>query len=155
MTDLTIRTTGFDQLERDWLELAADLGPAKARTTLNRPMRQAIQLVANTIRANTPVDTGRLRDSVNTNAGRARRSELRTGAFSMNDVVVARAGWFWRGQSNWFQALAVEYGTRTQPAQMVLRNALRSNSTAMLQQLSTGIRQAIIRRTARFARTGR
>ena len=155
MPNLTVRTNGFDQLEKDWLELAEDIGPAKARTTLNRPMRQAVEIVADDIRANTPIDSGGLRDSVNTNAGRARRAEVSSGVFDTNDVVVARAGWFWRGESRWFQALAVEYGTRTLPAQMVLRDALMSNTTEMLQTLSTGIREAITKRTARFRNTGR
>ena len=155
MTDLTVRTTGFAELEDNWLELAEDLGPAKARTTLNRPMRQAVEIVADEIRENTPVDSGGLRESVATNAGRARRAEVSSGVFDTNDVVVARAGWFWRGESRWFQALAVEYGTRTAPAQMILRDALMSNTQAMLNELSKGIEQAITKRTARFRNTGR
>ena len=155
MTDFTVRTNGFAELEENWLELARDLGPAKARTTLNRPMRQAVEIVADELRETTPVDSGGLRESINTNAGRARRAEVSSGVFDTNDVVVARAGWFWRGESRWFQALAVEYGTRTLPAQMVLRDALMSNTTEMLQTLSTGIREAITKRTARFRNTGR
>ena len=155
MPDLTVRTTGFAELEENWLELAEDLGPAKARTTLNRPMRQAVEIVADEIRENTPVDSGGLRESVATNAGRARRQEVSSGVFDTNDVVVARAGWFWRGESRWFQALAVEYGTRTAPAQMILRDALMNNSAKALEMLSTGIEQAITKRTARFRNTGR
>lgn len=155
MAEFNVQLTGFAELERDWLALANDLGPARARTTLNRPVRQAIEIAADDIRENTPVDTGDLQRSVNTNSGRARRSELRSGVFDANDVVVARAGWFWRGESMWFQALAVEYGTSQQPPRMVLRDALRSNADAMLERLRTGIREAITRRVARFNRTGR
>ena len=155
MADFSVELRGFAQLERDWLQLAGDLGPAKARTTLNRPVRQAIEMAADEIRENTPVDSGDLQRSVRTNSGRANRKELRSGVFDPNDVVVARAGWFWRGESMWFQALAVEYGTSQQAPRMVLRDALRNNADAMLGTLRRGIREAIMRRVARFSRTGR
>ena len=101
------------------------------------------------------MDTGRLRDSVNTNAGGPRRSELRSGAFGPNDVVVVRSGWFWRGTSLWFQATNTEYGNSRQAPTFVLRNALESNATRIINNLASSLGQAIERRAARYANTGR
>ena len=145
MADFSFDTRGFDLVERLWLELADDLGPQRARTVMNRPMREAANMIADDIRENTPVDSGGLQRSVATNAGRARRSELRSGVFDGNDVVVARAGWFWRGESMWFQALAVEYGTRQQPPRAVLRQALTRNCNAVIPILRRGLVEAILR----------
>ena len=135
MADLTFMANGFDQLERDWLQLAQDLGPRRARTVANIPIRNALRPVRAVIEANTPVDSGGLRDSINQNQRIATRAELRSGTFTRNDVAVGRVGWFWRGESLWFQALAVEYGTRFTQPQRVLRAALEDNVNVVVATL--------------------
>ena len=155
MADFTVQFDGFAKLERDWLRLAADLGPRRARTVVNAPIRNALRVVRSDIQANTPVDTGGLRQSIRQNTRIASRSELARGTFTRDDVAVGRVGWFWTGESLWFQALAVEYGTRQVAAQNVLRSALERNVDQVLRTLSNDLGQAIERRAAQFARTVR
>ena len=155
MADLTINVNGLQKLERDWLRLAEDLGPRRGRTVANRPLREAIAPVTRAIEANTPVDSGELRNSINTQVRIASRNELNQGTFTRNDVAIVRTGWFWRGRSLWFQSLAVEYGTRFQAAQSVLRNALESRIRIVTNLLASRLGRNIERRAARLARTGR
>ena len=152
---LSFTVRGVAQLERDWLALADDLGPRRARSVANTPIRRALAPVRQQIETNTPVDTGTLRNSINTNAGSARRAELRSGVFGPNVVAVGRTGWFWRGTSLWFQALAVEYGTRTLQPQSVLRDALRNNVDEVLAIFAREMGTRIEQRAERLARTGR
>ena len=155
--DFSVRVEGVRQLERNWLRLANDVGFRSARNIANVPLRNALRdQVEPVIRANTPVDRGELRDSINTPLGRGpRRQEIASGTFSRNVVVRAETGWFWRGRSLWFQSLAVEYGTRLQAPQNVLRNALQSRVTSVLNQFSREFGARLEARASRFARTGR
>ena len=152
---LTFNVRGVAELERAWLRLADDLGPRRARTVANIPIRRALAPVRNQIERETPIDTGELRDSINTNAGTARRTEQRSGTFGPNVVAVGRTGWFWRGRSLWFQALAVEYGTRYTEPRSVLRNALEQNVNNVLRIFANEFGPRIEQRAERFARTGR
>jgi len=154
MAEFDFRVDGLRQLERNWLTLARDLGPQRARTVANQPLRRALQPVEDEIRRNTPVDSGGLQRSVRTNAGRARRSEVGR-AFTNNDVAVGRTGWFWQGRSLWFQALAVEYGTRHQAPLSILRNALSNNAQRAIQIFAREMGSRIERRASQLARTGR
>lgn len=133
MPDLNIRVRGLRRLERNLLRLSNSVGFRSARNIANVPLRDALrQEVEPVIRANTPEDTGELRRSVETTLGRGpRASEVSSGTFNRNTVARALTGWFWRGTSKWFQALAVEYGTRYQAAQNVLSNALLSRQRAV------------------------
>ena len=155
MPDFEVRIDGLAQIERDWLQLSNDIGPRNARRIFNTPLRRAFAPVEADIRADTPVETGGLRDSIRTNAGGPTRAELRGGSFGPNDVVVVRSGWFWRGTSRWFQATNIEYGNSRQAPQNVLRGALESNANRILQNLAQTLGEAIERRAARYARTGR
>lgn len=150
-----IRVDGLREVERDLLRLANDLGPRRARTVLNRPLRTAIQPVMDQIRATTPVDTGGLQQSIAVRVGGPSRAELRGDTLNRNDVAVARAGWFWRGGSLWFQATNVEYGNSQRAPGNILRGALESNQNRILSNLARSLGQAIEQRAARYARTGR
>ena len=152
---VTVRIEGLRQLERNWIRLSNELGPRRARSVANVPIRRALQPVRDQIQRDTPVDTGDLRDSVNLNSGAARRTEQRSGTFGPNVVAVGRTGWFWRGRSLWFQALAVEYGTRYTEPRSVLRNALEQNVNNVLRIFANEFGPRIEQRAERFARTGR
>lgn len=155
--DFSVRVDGLRQLERNWLRLSRDVGIRSARNIANVPLRNALRdQVEPTIRANTPVDSGALRDSINTTLGRGpRRSEISSGTFSRNVVSRALTGWHWRGTSLWFESLAVEYGTRYQTGQSVLRNALQSRVRPVLNQFAAEFGRRLEQRASRFARTGR
>ena len=116
--------SGLRELERNLLELADQYGPRNAVTALRVPMRRSLRVVADHIRANTPVDSGDLRDStgirVNMATSRLRRSRF----VGRNAVLVGRVGWQWTVPSLWYQALSVEYGNRVTIARPVIRPAL-------------------------------
>lgn len=150
--ELTVQVEGLRELERAWLQLSNDLGPARARTTANIPLRNAMRPVLAAIQANTPEDTGELRASARINFGRATRGEVSRGTLTRNDVAVARAGWFWRGRSLWFRALAVEYGTRLRAPGNVLRSALESRINSTVNILAQELGRRIEQRAARLAR---
>lgn len=155
--DFTVRVEGLRQLERNWLRLGNDVGFRSARNLANVPLRNALRdQVEPVIRNNTPVDSGGLRESINTPLGRGpRRSEISSGTFNRNVVVRAETGWFWRGRSLWFQSLAVEFGTRFQAPQSVLRNALQSRVTSTINQFSTEFGSRLENRASQLGRTGR
>lgn len=147
------RVEGLAGLERNLLQLAEDFGPRNARRAFNIPMRDAFRIVENDIRSNTPVDTGRLRETVRTQTGTANRFER---ADSPNAVWSARAGWFWTSPSYFsFQALAVEYGTRSQTGLNVLRGALQRNIPAVLDQFGSTLGANIERTADRLGRRQR
>lgn len=155
MAEFTIRVDGLAELERAWINLASDLGPAKARRVVNKPMRAAIEPIRRTISVTTPIDTGDLAESTFANTNIVSRRELRSTFFTRNDVAAARAGWGWRFPSDLiFRALATEYGTRFQPAQRILQNALLSNSQTALNILRAQLGPAIESRAAAYRRTG-
>ena len=146
---------GFDKLEKRLIALSNDVGPAKARTTLNKPLKDALQSTQSLIESTTPVDTGELRKTIKTNSGRANKKELSSGVFTKNDVAVARTGYFWSTKSHWFQALALEYGTSQMAPKRILRNAIESTKRIVLQDLGRGLSQSINKRVQRFTKTGK
>ena len=144
---------GLAGLERNMLQLANDYGPRNARRAFNIPMRDAFRLVENAIRVNTPIDTGRLRETVLLQSTTANVFER---ADSPNAIWSVRAGWFWTSPSTFsFQTLAVEYGTRFVPAQRTLRNALESNASAVLDQFGRELGANIERTADRLGRRQR
>lgn len=155
MPQFDFRVEGLQKLERDWIRLANDLGPTRARTVANIPLRNALRPVEDEIRANTPVDTGGLSQSIATRARIPTRAEVSQGTLTRDDVAVARTGWFWRGTSLWFQALAIEYGTAQVAPQMVIRDALRNNVREVTDILARELGERIEQRARRLAQTGR
>lgn len=157
--EFTTRLEGFEGIEEAWLQLANDMTPRRARTAVNPALRRALRPVRDDIETNTPIESGTLRNSIHTITRQVSRSEQSRGTFPRDTVAVVRTGWFPNrtgGYSNvWFIGLAVEFGTRYQAPQSVLRNALRSNVNRSLNILSTELFRSIERRAERFARTGR
>lgn len=140
----TINVRGLTALNRNLQEISDDFGPQKARRILALPLRNALQIVGNQIAATTPQDTGRLAALTDTRARVPSRQDKRA---NPDVVYVARTGWFWpTGDGTWFQALAVEFGTRYQQGDRTLRNALESNAQAVVDQFSSELGPRIERR---------
>ena len=148
--DFDFRLEGLEQANRNINELAREFGPRRARQTFSVPLRRAFAIVEADIRANTPVDTGNLRDTTQLRAGVANRFERRR----FPDAVYAvRAGWFYPSPNTLtFQALAVEYGTRFQGGTAVLRTALANNVERSLQIFCNEIGDRIMRTARRLNR---
>ena len=142
---VTIQTRGFREAERNLVNLAREFGPRGTRTLINRELRSAFRPVADEIRSNTPVDTGGLRDSVSLRVGAPTRRDRRNPEVGPNVFAIARAGWFWRGTSLWFQSINVEYGNSQQAPHNILRSALENNANTVLTNLATGLGEAIER----------
>ena len=126
--DQTFRVDGLRELERNLEALANEYSFQQARKTLTTPLNRAVAPILAQVQQDTPVDTGALRESVARRTGAANRFYRRE---EPGAVAQARVGWFWAaGNSQWFQALAVEFG---QPREgiagtAVLRNALAQNA---------------------------
>lgn len=137
MAQFSVRVEGLIELSAIFNQLGEELGFSRVRSIPRIPLRNAMRdIVEPVIVANTPIDTGRLRDSVQTTVRNTRNSEVFSGTFDRNTLVRAVTGWTWQGQSLWFQALAVEYGTRYQAPQAILRNALQNNVSRVVQRFS-------------------
>ena len=153
---LQFRVDGLRESDQALTALAEEYGPRNARQSLSVPLRRAMAPVLDDVEANTPVDTGSLQSLSKTRVSTANRFD--TGR-SPDVVFVARTGWFWpTSNSHWFQALAVEYGTRTQSGQRVLRRALQNNirevTNIFSRELGPSIERAATRLHARRARQG-
>ena len=108
-------------------------------------MRSAFRPVADDIRSRTPVDEGTLRDSTSLRVGAPTSRDRRNDEIGRNVFAIARAGWFWRGTSLWWQATNVEYGNSRQAPANVLRSALENNVGRVLNDLSRELGQEITR----------
>ena len=144
--------SGLRELDRNLNELASQYGPRNALSALRLPMRRSLEVVANHIRANTPVDSGGLRDStgfrVNMASSRLRRSRF----VGPNAVLVGRVGWQWTSPSLWYQALSVEYGNRVSRAQPTIRPALSVLSNEAITRFAPALADNIERTARRLGR---
>lgn len=116
---------GLSEAARALDRLSREFGPRSARGILNVPLRRAMQPVEDQIEATTPRATGRLAGLTTLRVGVSNKFDRRK---NPGVVAAARTGWTWpAGDGTWHQALAIEFGTRYQPEQRILRNALESN----------------------------
>ena len=133
-SDVTFEMKGLRELERNLLSLAEEYGPRNARTALNKPMKDAMSIVENQIRSNTPRDTGFLVGTVKQKAGKPRKTQLPE-LNNPNVVAFRSAGWI---GGNFPHMLAVEYGTRRNPEGNIIRSALENNSQSVLRTFLDG-----------------
>ena len=147
---------GLREADNALQSLAREYGPRNARNAFRVPTRRALLATRDNIAATTPVDTGRLVETVGVRVGVPNRFDKRR---NPGAVYAGRVGWFWpSSDTRWFQALAVEFGTRYQPPQSILRDALQRNSQNIIDTFSTELRRNITRtanRLERRARAGR
>ena len=144
---VTIQTRGFREAERNLLAFAREFGPRGTRTAVNRALRASFGPVEEEIRRNTPVDEGTLQASTNLRVGATTSRDRRNDGIGPNVFAIARAGWFWSGESLWFQATNVEYGNSNQRPANVLRSALENNVSRILADLAGQLNDEITRAT--------
>lgn len=136
---------GLKELEKNLLDLGKEFGFRNARTSLSKPLKDAMQPVEDQIRQNTPVDQGLLVNSLASKIGRGRG--VRDPHLKSKDVVQARrVGWF----GNYKKMLAIEFGTRQRPAGNIIRGALEDNFNQVVDTFTSGLKQSIEKATNRL-----
>lgn len=152
--DLSFQVEGLRALERNLVDLAEQYGPRNAISALRAPMRAALRPVLTRIEANTPVDTGTLRESarISIRQPNRRRDRGPHTNFSRN-ILVGLVGWQWsRGMNLWNRALATEFGNRVTPAQPVLRPTLDGLGQSIADNFAEDAARAIERTADRLGR---
>ena len=155
--ELVARVSGLRDLERNLEALAQQYGPRNAVTALRVPMRRSLEVVANHIRSNTPVDSGALRDSTGIRINMATANLRRSRFVGPDAVLVGRVGWQWTTPSLWQQALSVEYGNRVSTAQPTIRPAVSVLADVVVRNFAPALEaniEATCRRLGRMSSAG-
>lgn len=141
--EIDFKVEGLRELERNLLELAEEYGPKNALGALRKPMRDALTPVKSAISANTPVDTGALKNSVTIRITQATRKDRDAVYINPDSILIARVGWFWRRPSLWSRALAVEFGNSQVSAQPVIMPAFDGQQRQILTTFRNGLQKSI------------
>ena len=153
MAKIQAKITGLRQLERNLLEISKEYGPKKALQTLRPAIRKALLPLEQQIRAKTPRDSGDLAKLTTIKVGKPSKRERGSSRVSSDAVLIGKVGWFWRGKpSFWFQALAVEFGTRFVPGRSVLRSAIESNQSTMLETFKRELKISIEKKVKQLSK---
>ena len=157
----SVAIVGAEELKACFSELANDFGPKDSRKILVQGVREAMRPALETAKANVPVDTGALRASLRIEAGKPTRRMKNSKYINETDTVVAtvttapgkvlaRTKFIHQhtkkktvGIPSDARAIAAEFGTAHVQPQPFLRSALESNSTTIVENLSTTLRTAI------------
>lgn len=152
--DVRVRITGLRELEANLLDLADEYGPRNAISSLRAPMRAALVPFREQVIANTPVDTGVLRESVRLQIRQPNRMRDRGPHTDVTrNILVGLVGWSWSSEMNlWNQALAIEFGNRVTVAQPVLRPLLDSLGEAAINNFAEDAARSIERTARRLGR---
>ncbi len=139
------KVNGLKELEKSLLDLGKTYGDPKYALQALRPaLKKAAEPIEETIKFNTPVDEGTLRDSTQTRIMKTnKRAKNKLGE---DAVIHAEIGWHWKGDKRlWRQSLAVEFGNSKTAAQPVLYPALQQNAGNALNifksELATSIKK--------------
>ena len=145
--DIQVDVRGLESLNQSLQDISNMYGPRQARSSLRIPMRDSFREVEDTIRRNTPVDTGNLSESVGLRAQVPTREDRRR---NPGVVYTVKAGWMWTRPSLWSQALAVEYGTRQVAERRVLRDALDAHAQQVVSEFTVRLRKQLDRTARRL-----
>ena len=138
-----IRVEGLRDLERNLRALQKEYG-GKAATQAMRPaLKAAIDPLKGDIAQDTPVDSGNLQATTKVAIGKPNKKMLATRHYNATTVIAGRVGWFWRSRSYWYQAIAMEFGTRGSPALNILRGTFDREHMGMLNRFKTALGPAI------------
>lgn len=166
----SVAIVGADELRDVFQELANDFGPKDSRFILVRGVRDAMAPALETAKANVPVDTGALRESLRIEARKPNKRMKASKYINETDTVVAtvttapgpvlaRKTYYnektktkVRGIESDARAIAAEFGTAHVAPQPFLRSALESNANVIVENLSTTLRKSIDKYKARQAR---
>ena len=152
MAETKMKVEGLRDLEKSLRGLQKEYG-GKAATQAMRPaVKAAMTPIEDTVRNNTPVDTGSLRDSTKTKIGKPTKKMLSSAHYNSTTIIYGQVGWFWRGQSLWYKSLAVEYGTRNTPAKFILRSAMDTHHQGMINRFKDTLAPSIEKKAKQLAK---
>lgn len=141
-----IEVSGLKELEAALVALQKEYGGRSGAQALRPAVVAAVKPLEPMVREVTPVDSGTLRDSVKSVIGKPTKSMMRSQHYNKTTIIAGRVGWFWSRPSLWAQALSVEYGTRSAPAQHVLDGVFESEYKGMLKRFKDKLGPAIERK---------
>jgi len=163
----TIGVVGAEELEEIFKIIESDFGPKDQNRILVRAIKQAMQPALMHAKANAPVDTGGLRESLRIEARKPSRRDKRSRYISETDTVIATVTTapgnvlakkkFHNYRESFKQkkdvktlgiesdarAIAMEFGTAHVAAQPFLRPALESQSGAIVNNLAAPLKTAL------------
>ena len=141
--DSTIKVTGLKELEKNLLALQKEYGGKAAPQAMRPAVKAAITPLKTSVMQDTPVDEGALRDSTAVKIGKPTKKMSHGGHYNNSTILAGRVGWFWSSPSLWNQSLAVEFGTKNQPAQHVLEGVFDREASGMLKRFKDTLGPAI------------
>lgn len=141
-----IEVSGLKELEAALVALQKEYGGRSGAQALRPAVVAAVKPLEPMVREVTPVDSGTLRDSVKSVIGKPTRAMMYSQHYNSTTIIAGRVGWFWSRPSLWAQALSVEYGTRSAPAQHVLDGVFESEYKGMLKRFKDKLGPAIERK---------
>ena len=150
--DIKMRMTGLKELEGSLRALQKEYGGKAAAQAMRPAMKAAIDPLKSAVQSNTPVDTGGLQESVKVKIGKPSNKMVKTEHYNKNTVIYGQVGWFWSKPSLWFQALAVEYGSRGVSGKRVLSNAIEGGASGALQRFKDKLGPSIEKKAKSLAK---
>jgi len=151
--DTSIRVEGLRDLERALSRIQKEYGGNTAVQAMRPAIKAAMNPLVGVVQAATPELTGDLQGSTRLKIGKPTRKMVSVSEhYSSKTVAYGQVGWFWRGRSMWYQALAVEYGTQSQPANYALRGAIEGRTRAIINRFKNTLGPSIEKKAAAAAR---
>ena len=153
MATVSVQVTGLNDVLKVFQQLEDDFGDKMARSKVLVPaVREAMKPVLAQARADSPIDTGGLRRSLQVEARRPTRKDKSSKYVSSTDTVIALVTTApgkklaKMGIKSDARAIAQEFGTAKNPAHPYLRSALETQSSAVVDNL----KNILIRRIDTF-----
>lgn len=173
---VVMQATGVEELKEIFKILGEDFGTKDQRKILAQAVRKSMQPVLMQAKANVPVDTGGLRESLRIEARKPTRKDRRSKYISERDAVIStvttapgnvlarrkfynfsesykqKKDVYTTGIESDARAIAQEFGTSHNAPQPFMRSALESQSPTVLSTLAKDLKFALERYKARQAK---
>ena len=146
---LEFHVRGLRDLENAWLELARDVGPRRARRVFNKGLLQLMRPLSKEIQRVTPKRIYRIADTARKPRVRSRtRQNIRHRSLISRLVVAAGSGYVLQNRVGYWQALAIEYGTKKIREQANIRKSYNKHLPRIIAQTPRVLRKIFITRAA-------
>lgn len=144
---MRVTVTGTQSVNQALLDLQAEFGSTKARSSLVPALRRAVEPALNTIRPAVPVDTGKLRVHTKRGAKVSSQKDRKRKYHSKNSLAYGFVvvGIEYRDEKGQYRpaAEAIEFGTADQPARPFIRANFQRAIPAMTETLAQQLNEQI------------